>query len=200
MTEVPVDYGSLSNAELESLEGRFKLAVLRGKLQAALVTYEKRSADQGGKDALVAICEYLTAVGLPVELQHPITAVIGQLADSATPGQKPIVDAVKMAFAACAVDVLAETGTRPIRSAAEMVVREAAMPSLTVPKLLEFRKNVRMGRARPEAIAAYDAARKTVRDTQRNSSNVAQQGAFTVEDTRRNILQVVASMVRAGKK
>ncbi len=138
------------------------LRALQTGLEAALVTYSTKQAGQGMFEALVAVREYLDAT-LPARLQAPVIELIGQLADAQTPGRKPLVEAGRMAFAACAVDLLVETGLRPVARAARAVLREASLPGVTPQQLLEYRKNLRKRRARPEALLMYDQARATWR-------------------------------------
>ena len=138
------------------------LQALRTRLEAALVTYSESHAGLGMFEALVAIREYLDAT-LPVRLQAPFIDLLGQLADAGSHGKKPLVEAGRMAFAACAIDLLVETGMRPVARAARAVLKEAGLPGVTPQELLEFRKNLRKGRARREALSMYDQARATWR-------------------------------------
>ncbi len=138
------------------------LKALETRLEAALKAYSEKDAGLGIFEALVAVRHYLDAT-LPARLQAPIIEHIGQLADGQSPGRKPLIEAARMAFAACAIDLLVEAGMRPVARAARAVVREAGFSGVTAQQLLEFRKNLRKGRARQEARLMYDEARATWR-------------------------------------
>jgi hypothetical protein len=158
-----IDSSPPFEAERERLTGlEGNLRALEGRLETALETYSRRDAGLGIFEALVAVQRYLDET-LPARLQAPVIELIGQLADARTPGKKPLVEAARMAFAACAIDLLVETGMRPVARAARAVVREAGFSGVTARQLLEFRKNLRKGRARREALTMYDQARATWR-------------------------------------
>jgi hypothetical protein len=165
-----------------------ELELLRHRLEQALRVFRNTDQRLGSGHAVVAVCDFLGSLGIEPRLRVPLQSLIADMADDLTKdARKPLFESFHWAKAAAAIDIL-KGADMDLKAAAKAVSKATGIePS----QLMEFRKNIRKGRARDEANDAY------WRTLQQEGEQLKQ---LAPKDRIKVILAVVRQVVVAGKK
>jgi hypothetical protein len=131
------------------------LRIHRDALMAQLLDVEREPDERIRQLRTInTVVYYLSEIGVDAALIQPLVAVALSMADDLQRNNlKPLSESQPLAACAAAVDLLKDAGISAGEAA--RLIAQAAGGGLTASTLIEFRKNMRKKRARPEAKEFY---------------------------------------------
>lgn len=137
-------------------------------LQAAQGIHENSHAGLGSGIALTCVIAYLQREGVPPRLLGPLRRLVADVGDRAAREvgkvEKAHLEAINQARAAAVVHILKLSGHSEKIADAARAASQATGGTFRPSELIEFRKNISRGRAREDAITAYDHTIKLLSD------------------------------------
>ena len=131
-----------------------ELSRIEAELEHALDVHRNVHSDYGSALAIKAAIDLLLRMGVKPQLTIPLASILGQYSDRySSENLKPHTESLQWARAAGCLDVLRSNGM-PLKEAAQRVSRNIK-GRISADQIIEFRKNIRRGRARQDAIDAF---------------------------------------------